>query len=211
MSLYVRRIAGLGFGMLALLLIMTPLALAAELPDAQVRSVAMDEEIVTLFEQHFGVKPEAPVFSDLGDGFFSVSYPLTPELQEKMREALIPDVENAKAAQSLFVIAVGQSPLTPSDPITTTHGALSDTTFPYTYWIITLNLGRQNVTKATTLKLTGPGLKFTRSANVIYGADGIWVVGYQPGGGVRTPGVYTLQGTVAGGGSITTKSFAINP
>jgi hypothetical protein len=214
MSLYIRRIAGLGLSMLALLLITMPFASAAELPDARTRGIAVDEEIGTLFEQHLGVKPEAPVFTDLGDGFFSLSYPLSPEMREKLLVAVQSETSTeltGKAAQTLFVISVGQAPTTPSDPITTTHGALSDTTFPYTYWIITLNLGRQNVTKATTLKLTGPGLKFTRSANVVYGANGIWVVGYRPDGGVRTPGVYTLQGTVAGGGSITVKSFAVNP
>ena len=209
MSLEFRRFVGLGLGLIGLLLVAPPPSHAATLPAAEI--AARTAEV--LLEQFAGVTPEAPVFTDLGDGFFSLSYPLSPEMREKLLEAVQSDsAEKAgKAAQTLFVISVGQAPTAPPDPITTTHGALSDATFPYTYWIITLNLGRQNVTKATTLKLTGPGLKFTRSANVVYGANGIWVVGYRPDGGVRTPGVYTLQGTVAGGGSMTTKSFAINP
>ena len=156
---------------------------------------------------------QAPVFTDLGDGFYSVHIPLTPKIQESLREAMgSRDEFTQKArAQSIYVISVGQSPVLPPNPIATTHGALSDTTYPYTYWVITLNLGSQTVTKTTTLKLNGPGLKFNRSINAVYGANGIWGIGYSPGAGVQKPGVYTLQGSVKDGGSITTKSFAINP
>ena len=152
----------------------------------------------------------APRVSDLGDGFYAFSMPLSPELRERFSEAI--DAQGEKAVvTSLTVIAVGQAPALPPTPVTTDHGALSDTTYPYTYWIITLNLGTQTVTKKTTWKLTGPGLRFNRSANVIYGANGIWGIGYRPGAGAGVPGIYTFQGIVSGGGAATTKSFAINP
>jgi hypothetical protein len=77
-------------------------------------------------------------------------------------------------------------------------------------WIITLNLGTQTLSRKTTVALSGPR-KFTSSAIVNYGANGIWGVWYNPGVGVGTPGIYTLKGTVDGGGSATTKSFAVNP
>lgn len=169
----------------------------------------MTQEIESLLGPVVGSAHEAPVFTDLGGGFYTVYIPLSPEMRERFLEAA--SLERDKAQSSLTVISVGQASALPPTPVTTTHGALSDTTFPYTYWIITLNLGSQTVTKSTTLKLSGPGLKFNSSAAVVYGANGIWGVGYRPGVGVGVPGIYTLQGTVSGGGSITTKTFAVNP
>jgi hypothetical protein len=171
---------------------------------------SMTREVEALVGQLGGSGGEAPVFTDLGNGFYTVSMTLPPGARERFLEAMGPE-EQEKAASTLTVISVGQAPVLPSTPVTTTHGALSDTTFPYTYWIITLNLGPQTVTKTTTLKLTGPGLKFNRSNQVVYGANGIWGVGFRPGSGVGTPGIYTLQGSVSGGGSMTNKSFAVNP
>lgn len=169
---------------------------------------AMTQELESLLGPVVGAAHEAPVFTDLGGGFYTVYIPLSPEMRERFLEAA--SLEREKAQSSLTVIAVGQASALPPTPVTTTHGALSDTTFPYTYWIITLNLG-QTVTKSTTLKLSGPGLKFNSSAAVVYGGNGIWGVGYRPGAGVGVPGIYTLQGTVSGGGSATTKTFAVNP
>ncbi len=188
------------------------LSAAAAAPGGEPRREAVAHEIENFVEQFAGLTPEEPVFTELGDGFYSLSITLSQGIRERLLEAMRShEITETQKAQSLFVISVGQAPVLPPNPITTTHGALSDTTFPYTYWIITVNLGAQTVTKSTTLKLSGPGLKFKRSINVVYGANGIWGIGYSPGGGVRTPGIYTLQGTVKDGGSITTKSFAINP
>ncbi len=172
---------------------------------------AMTQELESLLGSVGDSAHAAPVFTDLGGGFYTVYIPLSPEMRDRFREAASLNEQNEKAQASLTVISVGQAPVLPPTPVTTTHGALSDTTYPYTYWVITLNLGTQTVTKSTTLKLTGPGLKFTRSASVVYGANGIWGVGYRPGAGVGVPGIYTLQGSVSGGGSITTKTFAVNP
>ncbi len=170
----------------------------------------MTRELEALLGPLGGSGGEAPVFTDLGGGFYSVSMTLPPGARERFLEAMGPE-EQEKAASSLTVISVGQAPALPTTPVTTTHGALSDTTFAYTYWIITLNLGPQTVTKTTTWKLTGPGLKFNRSAPVVYGANGIWGIGFRPGGGAGTPGIYTFQGSVSGGGSMTIKSFAVKP
>jgi hypothetical protein len=171
----------------------------------------LTQEIESLVRPLAGVAPEGAVFTDLGEGFYSVSIPLSPQLRERLLQAIGSADASQRAQAPLTVISVGQAPALPPSPVTTTHGALADTTFPYTYWIITVNLGNQRLTKATSLKLTGPGLKFNRSTQVAYGANGIWGIGYRPGGGVVKPGIYTLQGTVNGGGSITTKFFAINP
>lgn len=197
------------FGIIfAALLIFTPAYGRAA--DRAPRGEAMTQELESLLGPAVGSTHEAPVFTDLGGGFYTVYIPLSPEMRERFLEAASLE-ERDKAQTSLTVISVGQATVLPPTPVTTTHGALSDTTFPYTYWVITLNLGSQTVTKSTTVKLTGPGLKFTRSASVVYGANGIWGVGYRPGVGVGVPGIYTLQGSVSGGGSITTKTFAVNP
>ncbi len=172
----------------------------------------MTHEFENLIGDLAGAEHEEPVFTDLGGGFYSVSMALSPALRQRFEDALRTEDPAGKAqAPSLTVISVGQATALPDTPITTSHGALSDTTYPYTYWVITLNLGNQTVTKTTTFKLTGPGLKFNRSVPVTYGAGGIWGIGFRPGSGVGTPGIYTFQGLVSGGGSITTKSFAINP
>lgn len=204
-----RRLVFCGLTLIGLLIFVPAYCPAADAVAGQ--SEAMTHELESLLGLVADSAHAAPVFTDLGGGFYTVSIPLSPEMRQRFLEASSLDERNDKAQASLTVISVGQAPAVPPIPVTTTHGALSDTTFPYTYWIITLNLGTQTVTKSTTLKLTGPGLKFTRSASVVYGANGIWGVGYRPGVGVGTPGIYTLQGSVSGGGSITTKSFAINP
>ncbi len=152
-----------------------------------------------------------PNFIDLGDGFYAYSIPLTPGLRERLKAALPAGAEGAEAAQTFFAISAGQSPAPPTNPINTEHGALSDATFPYNYWFIVLNLGTKNVRKKTTLKLSGPGLKFNRSFQFNYPANGIWLVGHAPNAAVAVPGIYTFQATVDGGGSITNKSFAVFP
>lgn len=203
----------LSFVLVGLLTILSTFAYAADTSaGGDPRQEAITYELKEVFGQFVDLVQEEPTFADLGGGFYSISIDLPEEVRESLLEAMrSQEFADPEKAQSLFVISVGQAPVLPPNPITTTHGALSDTTFPYTYWIITVNLGSQTVTKSTTLKLSGPGLKFKKSINVVYGANGIWGIGYSPGAGVQTPGVYTLQGTVKDGGSITTKSFAIRP
>jgi hypothetical protein len=197
-------IAGLMFSMLAL----CP-AMGAAAPNPEALAGELGKVIVPLA----GSALAPPVVRDLGNGFYSFSMPLSSEIRQQLEDSLQSNEpsESDKAQPALTVIAVGQAPELPPTPVAADHGALSDTTFPYTYWIITLNLGSSTVTKKTTWKLTGPGLKFTKFANVVYGAGGIWGIGFQPGPGVGVPGIYTFQGTVAGAGTMTTKSFAVNP
>jgi hypothetical protein len=211
-TLTFRRFVGLGAALLGILLLAAAPPAAADAASGRgAQHDAVTHEFETLLGQFPGTSSEEAVFTDLGDGFYTVFVPLSPALRASLLDAVRASAPADKAAQSLFVISVGQAPTVPSTPVAATHGALSDTTYPYTYWVITLNLGAQTVTKTTSVKLTGPGLHFNRSANVVYGANGIWGVGYRPGSGVQVPGIYTLQGTVSGGGSITTKSFAVNP
>ena len=205
----IRRFALIGLTLAGFLIGSSGSALAAPGNDVQLGD---GQDLESLLGQFAGSFQEAPVFTDLGGGFYSLSMPLSPEVRESLLETLGSDEPAEKAqASKLAVISVGQAPVLPPNPITTTHGALSDTTFPYTYWVITVNLGTQTVTKSTTFKLTGPGLKFNRTVPVIYGANGIWGIGFRPGSGVGTPGVYTFQGSVSSGGSATTKSFAVHP
>ncbi len=206
-----RRFVLFGLALAGLLMFAPAFACAADAAaGADPQREVMTRQFEALAGQLAGPGHEEPVFTDLGNGFYSVFIALPPGARERFQEALGAEETNEKAQTSLTVISVGQAVATPSTPVTTSHGALSDTTYPYTYWIITLNLG-QTVTKATTAKLTGPGLKFNKSIPVLYGGNGIWGIGYRPGSGVGTPGIYTFQGSVSGGGSITTKSFAINP
>jgi hypothetical protein len=202
----------LALALATLLFTAPPLVCADEAITGSDQGEALANQVEGIFGQLAGSTHEAPLFTDLGGGFYSVSMTLSPELRERLAEAIRVTQEAKKAPpQTLFVISVGQAPALPASPVSATHGVLSDTTYPYTYWIITLNLGSQTVTKTTTFKLTGPGLKFNRSAGVVYGAGGIWGIGYRPGAGVGAPGIYTFEGSVSGGGAISTKSFAVNP
>jgi hypothetical protein len=115
-----------------------------------------------------------------------------------------------KPPSTFFVLATGQQLTSPADPRVCIHASVSLTNAPYNYWVVVLNLGTKEVRAATTLKLSGPGLKFNKSAPAAYGANSIWVLWYNPENGVGQPGVYTLQAT-ASGASATTKSFAVNP
>lgn len=203
-------------GIAGLLLALPAASAAAEVSSARdlQREVGV-RELEALFAEYLGSSHVTPAFTDLGDGFFSLSITLEPEMRERLLEAARSgDLTGnpARAQQTLFVISAGQAPVPPSNPIDTTHGALSDTTFTYNYWIIVLNLSNQNVRRTTTAKLSGgPGLKFNKSIQATYNAGGIWMVFYNPGRGVSQPGIYTFQATVAGGGSITNKTFAVNP
>lgn len=179
-------------------------------------SVGEAEQMVRQMEALVGMfrdpAAEPPEFLELGDGLYAVSFPLSAQARERLTTGL-PQAQVSMQARrpTIHVLAAGQAPLAPETPVAATHGVVSDATFPYTYWLITANLGSQPVTRATTLKLSGPGLKFNRSANVTYPANSVWGVFLRPGGSAGTPGIYTLQGTVANVGTVTTKTFAVSP
>lgn len=170
-------------------------------------------EIETLFQDLLDSNDTPPVFTEYGDGFYSLSAALRPEVRDRLLAAARSGELTGLTdkAQTFFVLSTGQQLTSPSDPGICIHASLSLATAPYNYWVVVLNLGTRNVTSKTTLKLSGPGLKFNRSFQVTYGANGIWVVWYNPGVGVGQSGLYTLQSTAAGGGSASTKSFAVFP
>jgi hypothetical protein len=166
-------------------------------------------EIETMFGQLLDSNHATPVFTEYGDGFYSLSIALRPEDRERLRAALAPG-DTEKAPQTFFVLAAGQQLTAPSNPSTCIHAALSNTNLSYNYWVVVLNLG-QSVTRTTTAKLNGPGKKFTKSFQTNYGGNAIWAVWYNPSSGVTTPGVYTFTATLAGNGSATVRSFAVRP
>src|SRR6185503_12144670 len=162
-TLTFRRFVGLGAALLRILLLAAAPSAAADPASGRgVQRDAMTHEFETLLGQFPGTSSGTPsegaVFTDLGGGFYTVFVPLSPALRARFLEAARESAPTDKAAQSLFVISVGQAPTVPTTPVAATHGALSDTTYPYTYWVITLNLGANTVTKTTSVKLTGPGL-----------------------------------------------------
>jgi hypothetical protein len=189
---------------LALCLMLAPAAGAQELA----RSVEADAfNVESMLQELLASNEVTPVFENLGGGFYSMSITLPDDVRDRLAEALSVGEDKATTFQTL---AVGQMVSTPSNPSTLIHAALSDTRLAYNHWVVVLNLG-STVTKKTTLSLTGPGRKFNVSTNVVYGGNGIWSVWYNPGAGVSTPGIYTLKATVTSGGTVTTRSFAVNP
>lgn len=189
---------------LALCLMLAPAAGAQELS----RAVEVDTfNVESMLQELLASHEVTPVYENLGGGFHAVSITLPEEARERLMEALSLGEDKATTFQ---VLAAGQMVSTPSNPSTLIHAALSDTRLAYNHWVVVLNLG-STVTKKTTLSLTGPGRKFNRSGNFSYGGNGIWAVWYNPGVGVGTPGIYTLKATVTSGGTVTTRSFAVNP
>ncbi|HKV07046.1 MAG TPA: hypothetical protein VJ725_02840 [Thermoanaerobaculia bacterium] len=189
---------------LALCLMLAPAAPAQELA----RSVEVDAfNVESMLQELLASNEVTPAFENLGGGLVAMSVPLPEETRERLMEALSLGEDKASTFQTL---ATGQMVSTPSNPSTLIHAALSDTRLAYNYWVVVLNLG-STVTKKVTLSLSGPGRKFNTSANVTWGGNGIWAVWYNPNVGVGTPGIYTLKATVASGGTVTTRSFAVNP
>lgn len=170
----------------------------AELADAEIESLLWNS------------LDTPPTFTDHGDGIFSLSRTFSPETSERLLSALNRE-GSEKATSTFFIMAAGQSIPTPVTPTTCIHSALSNTNLPYNYWLVVLNLGSQNVTRTTSLKLTGPGQRFNRSTSVTYNANGIWAVWYKPATGVGTAGTYTFEAAVSGGGSFAIRSFAVRP
>jgi hypothetical protein len=169
-------------------------------------------QIEGLLQQYMDFNGATPTFTEYGDGLYSLSIALDAATRERMLAAVdSAGVGDKRAPVSLTFLAAGQSLSTPSNPAALIHAALSNTTLVYNYWVVVVNLGSQNVTKATSFKLTGPGLTFNRSFSIPYNANGIWVAWYNPAASVRNPGFYTYVGSVSGLGTFTTHTFAVNP
>ncbi len=154
-----------------------------------------------------------PIYTDLGGGFSSLSIPLTPELRERLLGSPGADGEPADKAQTLSfsILAAGLSQSLPFDPTGLPHAALANANLSYNYWVIVVNPGNQSLTRRTVLKLTGPGLHFTWATQSLYRPNALTVVIYNPTAVLGQEGLYTLQATVAGGGSFTIRSIGFLP
>jgi hypothetical protein len=180
--------------------------------EREVEILELERQLAAFGTDFLGADAGAPEVRHLGGGLFSASFPLSQSARAQMLESLsAPQFSPQARRSSLTVLAAGQSPLPPVTPVATSHGVLADNTFPYSYWIISVNVSSQAVTRATTLKLSGPGLKFTKTVNFIYGPNTLSMFFFRPGNGAGRSGIYTLQGTVTGVGSMTTKFFAVDP
>jgi len=167
-------------------------------------------QIETLFGQLLDSAAATPVFTDLGDGFYSLSITLRPEARERLLAALRSG-ESGDKATTFFLLAAGQQLTAPTNPSVCIHAALSLTNAAYNYWVVVLNLGSQNLTRTTSVKLAGPGKNFNKSIQATYNAGGIWAIWYNPGSGVNKAGIYTYTATVSGAGSFVIRSFAVTP
>ncbi len=200
---------------LAGLLIVVPAAFAAGDGRDRLRESGA-AEIEGLLQQYVDLSGATPVFTDYGDGFYSLSVTLDPATRERLLAAANPgeaaeDTGDKRAPVNLTLLAGGQSLSAPSTPTVCIHAALSNTTLVYNYWMVVLNLGSQDLVRTTSFKLTGPGLTFNRSFSVTYQANGIWAVWFNPAASVRNPGFYTYVASVTGLGNFTSRTFAVNP
>lgn len=205
------RLLLVGAALAALIAVPAARVAAAEIPSNALGQELGALSIESLFQELLDSNIATPVYTDYGDGLHSLSIALTPEIRERLLAATNAG-DFAKKPQTFFVLSTGQQLTSPADPGICIHASLSLANASYNYWVVALNLGTKNVTATTTLKLSGPGLKFNKSAQILYGAGGIWIVWYNPGAGVGQSGLYTLQSSVAGAsGSATSKSFAVFP
>lgn len=176
---------------------------AARGQQQEVRALDLESSLQQLLES---TDAEA-VYTDLGDGFHSVSVALSPEARERFLATLGSD--GAEKALPFYLLASGQQLTDPANPSVCIHASLSSVSAPYNYWLVVLNLSSQNVTRTTTVKLTGPGLKFSKAVSATYNANGIWAVWYNPGVGVGRAGLYTLKASVASAGTFVIRTYAV--
>lgn len=203
----IHRFLLIGLCLTGLLMMAAPAVYAAP-PEDQREEKAL--QIETMFEELLGSSDVKPIFAEHGDGFYSLSVTLEPEARERLLESLSSGGPTDKAT-TFFVLSVGQQLTAPSNPATCLHAALSNVNLAYNYWVVVLNLGNQNLSRTTTVKLNGPGRKFNKSIVASYPAGSIYAVWYNPGVGVGQPGVYTFTGSVSGAGQAVTKSFETRP
>jgi hypothetical protein len=205
-----RRLLLVGL-VLAGLLSVVPAAFAAASGADRLRESGA-AQMEGLLQHYIDFNGATPAFTDYGDGLYSLSITLDAATRERMLAAVDEDgATDKRAPVSLTFLAAGQSLSAPSDPTDLSHAALSSTNLVYNYWVVVVNLGTQNVTKATSFKLSGTGLTFNRSFSIPYNANGIWVAWYNPAASVRNPGFYTYVGGVSGFGTFTTHTLAVNP
>ncbi len=172
-----------------------------------VRTEVQSAQVENLIGEILGSNLATPEYTDYGQGLHSLYVPLDSSQRERL-SALLGKGAGDKAVAYYF-LAGGQSLTPPSNPTTLIHAALSNTQLGYNYWVVVVNLG-SNVTKNTTFKLTGPGRTFNRTAPLLYRANGIWTYWYSIPG-VGAPGFYHFASTVAGAGTFTIHTFAVNP
>lgn len=197
-----------GFGLFALL-IATSAAQAEEKGDAtpDLRTEARALQVETLIGELLSSNLATPEYADHGGGLHSLSISLDSDQRELLSSLLHEGAGNK--ATSYYFLAGGQSLTPPSNAEAMVHAALSNTQLGYNYWVVVVNLG-SNVTRRTTFKLTGPGRTFNRSFSLLYRANSIWFYWYAAPS-VNTPGFYRYASTVAGAGTFTTQTAAVNP
>lgn len=187
------------------LLVMASAANAAE--GSRVRTETQATQVENLIGEILGSNLATPEYTDYGQGLHSLYVPLDASQRERLSALL--DKGTGEKAVAYYFLAAGQSLTPPTNPAALIHAALSNTQLGYNYWVVVVNLG-SDVTKNTTFKLTGPGRTFNRTAPLLYRANGIWTYWYSIPG-VGTPGFYHLAATVAGAGTFTIHTFAVNP
>lgn len=197
-----------GFGLVALL-IAASAARAADDGDATggLRTEAQAAQVENLFGELLGSNLATPEYTDHGGGLHSLSISLDPS-QREFLSSLLSKGTGDKAVNYYF-LAGGQSLTPPANPAALLHAALSNTQLGYNYWVVVVNLG-SDVTRKTTFKLIGPGRTFNRTFSLLYRANTIWFY-WHSAPSVGTPGFYRYLSTVAGAGTFTIHTAAVNP
>jgi hypothetical protein len=199
-----RAFRGFGFGLVAL--IVASVANAADADrNSQIEAKAVQVE--SLLGELLGSNPATPEYTDHGGGLHSLSLRLDDAQRERL-SALFQEKGDNKAV-TFYFLAGGQSQTPPSNASALVHAAVSNPQIGYNYWVAMLNFGA-DVTRNTTFRLTGPGRTFNRTYPLLYRSNTIWFYWYVAPS-VGTPGFYRYASTVAGAGTYTTNSVAMNP
>ena len=194
---------------LVVLVAASPTASAVGDGDAS-RGLGIEAKVVqveSIIGELLGSNLATPEYTDHGGGLHSLSINLD-SLQRERLSALVQAGNDAKAISYTF-LAAGQSLTPPSNPSALAHAALSNYQLGYNYWVVVINLGSA-VTRKTTFRLIGPGRTFNRSFQLLYRADSIWYYWYSAPS-VGTPGFYRYISTVAGAGTFTIHTAALEP
>lgn len=136
------------------------------------------------------------VFSDQGNGFLSLSYPL---------ERAGRSGRGRKAANDtpFRTLACGHMAAEPTNPATLVTAVISDLETHYSFWWALVNKTDVDETRETTVQVSGPGdFELEASEEVVYFANAVHLVWFNPETPFTETGLYTHRVAVKGGGRV---------
>ena len=158
----------------------------------QVEKIAV--ELERLFQPLSGaVARENLVFTHHGGGLFSMSLGLASTART--------GIDARDEEKPLKLLAAGHMASEPTSPATSVNAVVSDLETSYNIWWAVANLGEEELTRRTAVRITGPEeFELSVSDGVDYGPGAIHFFWFNPETIFPVGGVYTHRTTVKSAG-----------